>query len=144
MTVAPENSISAEVVLRANGADSLLIEDGGALNHGDCAIPAIVRALEFFQGFDNSFPVSLGEPVERPEITLSPNPVRVGTDLQVNGLPAGEQTYVIYDFSGRNVASGATANGQAIALPSTLRSGTFVLRVGVGDTASVVRKFIVR
>jgi pimeloyl-ACP methyl ester carboxylesterase len=144
MTVAPENSISAEIALRANGADSLLIEDGGMLNHGECAIPAVVRALAFFQGFNNSFPVSLGVPVERPEITLSPNPVRAGTDLQISGLPAGEQTYVIYDFSGRNVASGATANGQAIALPSTLKSGTFVLRVSVGDTASAVRRFVVR
>ncbi|MCX8209935.1 MAG: pimeloyl-ACP methyl ester carboxylesterase [Neolewinella sp.] len=144
MTVAPENSISAEVVLRANGADSLLIEDGGALNHGDCAIPAIVRALEFFQGFDNSFPVSLGEPVERPEVGLAPNPVRAGSSIQLSGLPAGEQTYIIYDFSGRNLASGSTANGGDVALPSTLKSGIFVLRVGLNDGSSVVRRFMVR
>ena len=110
----------------------------------DCAIPAIVRALEFFQGFDNSFPVSLGEPVERPEVGLAPNPVRAGSSIQLSGLPAGEQTYIIYDFSGRNLASGSTANGGDVALPSTLKSGIFVLRVGLNDGSSVVRRFMVR
>lgn len=144
MTVLPENSINAEAILRANGADSLLIEDGGELNHGDCAIPAILRALRFFQGFENTFPVSLGEPAERPDIMLMPNPVAAGTQLQLTGLPAGEQDFIIYDFSGRNVAAGVTANGQGITLPSTLKTGTFVLRVGLGDGTSVVRRFQVR
>ena len=144
MTVLPENSITAEATLRANGADSLLIEDGGELDHGDCAIPAITRALSFFQGFANTFPVSLGEPAERPEIVLAPNPVRAGTHLQLSGLPAGERSYVIYDFSGRNIASGATSNGQGIELPANLKTGTFVLRVGLGDGTSVVRRFQVK
>lgn len=144
MTVAPENSISAEIILRANGADSLLIEDGGALDHGECAIPAIVRAIDFFDGFNNSFPVSLGEPVERPEIGLAPNPVRAGSSIQLSGLTPGERTYAIYDFSGRNVSSGATTNGGEVTLPSTLKNGVFVLRVGLGDGASVVRRFMVR
>lgn len=144
MTVLPENSISAEAILRANGADSLLVEDGGALNHGDCAIPAVIRALRFFQGLVNTFPVSLGEPAERPEVMLAPNPVAAGTDLQVSGLPVGEQDYIIYDFSGRNVSTGTTANDQGIALPSTLKSGIYVLRVSLGDGTSVVRRFQVK
>ncbi len=144
MTVAASNSIDAEVVLRANGADSLLIEDGGALDHGPCAQPALLRAYSFFQGFENIFPVSLGEPAERPEISLAPNPIAAGSSLQLNGLPAGEQDYIIYDFSGRNVAAGITANGQGIALPSTLKTGIFVLRVDLGDGTSVVRRFQVR
>ncbi len=144
MTVAAENSISAEVVLSANGADSLLIEDGGLLDHGPCAQPALLRTLRFFQGFENIFPVSLGEPAERPEIFLVPNPVASGTQLRVNGLPAGNQDYIIYDFSGRNVANGTTANGQGINLPTTLKTGVFVLRVSLGDGTSVVRRFQVK
>lgn len=144
MTVDPSNSISAAAILETNGADSLLLENGGPLSHGDCAIPAIIRALTFFQGFTNTFPVSLGEPTERLDIVLAPNPVSAGTNLQLSSLPNEELAYVIYDFSGRNVASGATANGQGINLPTNLKTGTFVLRVALGDGTSVVRRFQVR
>jgi len=144
MTVLPENSITAEATLRANGADSLLIEDGGALGHGDCAIPAILRALEFFQGFTNTFPVSLGEPAARPDIMLAPNPVEAGTELRVSGLDRGQQEFIIYDFNGRSLANGIFRNGQSILLPAKLKSGLYVLRVGLDNGTSVVRRFSVQ
>ncbi|TXF86006.1 hypothetical protein FUA23_19920 [Neolewinella aurantiaca] len=144
MTVAPGNSIEAEVALRTNGADSLLLEDGGAFSHTDCATPAAVRTLRFFQSFSNSFPVSLGNPADRPEIMLSPNPVQPGSELYLSGLSAEEQTYIIYDLSGRNVATGSTVNGGYVAIPTTLKGGVFILRVALGDGTSVVRRFQVK
>lgn len=143
-TVNPQNSILTAELFIENGADSILLENGGNLSHSNCAIPALVRALQFFQGFSSSFPVSLGEPAEQPEIVLSPNPVRAGSRLAIDGLPDEASEFVVYDFSGRGVVSGRTSSNQTIKLPSSLDIGTYILRVGLEDGTSLVRRFQVR
>lgn len=144
MTVSPQQSLFADSVMTVAGADSLYLEDGGALDHGACAIPAAVRALEFFQSYPLAYPVSLGTPVSRPEIVLAPNPVLAGAELRISGLPSIESPYAIHDFSGRVVADGLTGSGGSLRLPAALKAGAFVVRVGLGDGTSVVRRFVVR
>lgn len=143
-TVSPANSLQLDSVMRARGATEILLEDGGALDHGNCAIPAAVRALQFFSGFANVYPVSLGEPVARPELTLVPNPVRAGTTVRLEGLPSQQHDYIIYDISGRQVANGKTTLNGQVELPETLPIGWNVLRVGLEDGTSVVRRFMVK
>ncbi len=139
--VNPANSFLLDSVMRARGADQVLLEDGGALNHGDCAIPAAVRTLEFFTSFANVYPVSLGEPVARPELMLVPNPVAAGTAVRLAGLSARPHDYVIYDLSGRQIVGGQTTLDGQISLPAALPRGWNVLRVGLEDGTSVVRRF---
>jgi len=143
-TVSPRQSIFADSLMTANGADSLYLEDGGALNHGACAVPAAIRALRFFQSYPLPYPVSLGAPVDRPDIALAPNPVRAGAEMRLRGLPGNELTYVISDFSGRVVADGLTGTDGSLLLPATLNGGGYVVRVGLKDGTSVVRRFVVR
>ncbi|WP_020569213.1 T9SS type A sorting domain-containing protein [Neolewinella persica] len=143
-TVNPANSILADATMRANGATGIVLEDGGALNHGDCAVPAAVRALMFFQAEANTYPVSLGTPASRPELKLVPNPVAAGHAIQVQGLSATPRPYVIYDISGRRVLDGSTTSSGNINLPEALPKGWNVLRVGLEDGTSVVRRFLVQ
>jgi pimeloyl-ACP methyl ester carboxylesterase len=143
-TVNSANSILADATMRANGATGIVLEDGGALNHGDCAIPAAIRALAFFQAEANTFPVSLGSPASRPELKLVPNPVAAGHTLQLQGLSTTPRPFVVYDISGRRVIDGSTSSSGNIDLPAALPKGWNVLRVGLEDGSSVVRRFLVK
>jgi len=144
LTVNPGNSILADSVMRMLGGEQVLLEDGGDRNHGDCAIPAALRAIEFFQGFSNVFSVSLGEPINRPDLTLVPNPVPAGAVLWMDGLQAGTYEYTIYDISGRQTALGQTSANGRITLPASLPKGWNVLRLGLEDGSSVVRRFLMK
>lgn len=142
-TVAPANSILADMTMRANGATGIVLEDGGDLNHGDCATPAALRALAFFQAEANTYPVSIGTPASRPELKLVPNPVAAGYTVQLEGLSATPRPFVVYDISGRQVLDGITTNSGHISLPVALPKGWNVLRVGLEDGTSVIRRFLV-
>lgn len=144
LTVNPANSILADSVMRSLGALGVTLEDGGALDHGDCAIPAALRAIAFFQDFANIYSVSLGEPSIRPDLTLVPNPVSAGDVLWMDGLQAGTYDYTIYDISGRQTALGQSAANGRITLPNALPKGWNVLRLGLEDGSSVVRRFLVK
>jgi pimeloyl-ACP methyl ester carboxylesterase len=143
-TVNSGNSILADETMRANGATGIVLEDGGAFNHGDCAIPAAIRALAFFQAEANTYPVSLGTPASRPELKLVPNPVAAGQTLQLQGLSTTPRPFVVYDISGRRVLDGSTSSSGNINLPAALPKGWNVLRVGLEDGSSVVRRFLVK
>ncbi|MEM9929672.1 MAG: hypothetical protein AAF840_07635 [Bacteroidota bacterium] len=143
-TVDPANSIMLDSVMRARGATEVLLEDGGPLDHRGCATPAALRALAFFSGFANVFPVSLGAPITRPEVVLTPNPVAAGTAMLLEGLPNRQLPYIIYDLTGRQVSSGQTTINGQVQLPATLTKGWNILRIGLEDGTSVVRRFTIR
>ncbi|MEM9260366.1 MAG: alpha/beta fold hydrolase, partial [Bacteroidota bacterium] len=143
-TVNPTTAIVTDSIMRMNGADSLLLEDGGPLDHVPCATPAALRALAFFQGLSNVFSVSLGEVSERPEIGLAPNPVAAGGQLRFSGLPNEVHPFLIYDQSGRQILSGNTQMNGAIDLPRSLPRGLTVIRIGLADGNSVVRRVMVK
>lgn len=137
------NAILADSVMRANGSTSVVLESGGPLNHGGCVIPAITRTIQFWDEYAEIIS-SLGVPVERPELTLSPNPVRAGGELQIDGLDTAELPFALYDASGRVVIEGVTNSTARIRLPNNLHSGLHVLRLGLADGTSVVRRVVVR
>ncbi len=144
MTVSSAQSLMADSIMRANGALQVLLEDGGEFDHVECATPAALRTIAFFQGFANVFSVSLGEPISRPDLTLVPNPVSAGDVLWMDGLQAGTYEYTIYDVSGRQAALGQSAANGRITLPNSLPKGWNVLRIGLEDGSSVVRRFLVK
>jgi len=138
------NAIIADSVMRANGSTNVTLESGGALTHGGCVSPASIRTLRFFDQYANVYPVSLGEPAGRPEIGLVPNPVSAGQPLRLTGLPAQPHAYVLYDQSGRRLLRGKTDADGSLHLPAGLPRGLSVLRVGLADGTSVVRKVLLR
>lgn len=138
------NAILADSVMRANGSTSVLLESGGARTHGGCVIPAATRTLQFWEQFANRYPVSLGQPAEHAELSVAPNPVRAGELIYLSGIPAGGLEFVLYDPAGRQVTQGRTTAGGQVKLPVHLRSGLHVLRVGLNDGTSVVRKVLVQ
>jgi pimeloyl-ACP methyl ester carboxylesterase len=137
------NAILADSVMRANGSTSVVLESGGPLNHGGCVIPAMTRTIQFWDEYAEIIS-SLGEPVERSAFRLSPNPVRAGGELQVEGLDTADSPFVLYDASGRVVIEGTIDATARIRLPNRLRNGLHVLRVGLEDGTSVVRRVVVR
>ncbi|MEM9837023.1 MAG: hypothetical protein AAF828_11000 [Bacteroidota bacterium] len=142
-TVNPQNSITTADIQLNLGADSILLTDGGEFNHVDCATPAAITALQFFLGFASFEPSSIGEPVARPDLVLAPNPVAAGETVRLSGLPAQQHSFIVYDLSGRAVLSGETGIDGSIRLPSQLARGPKVIRIGLSDGTSVVRRIIV-
>ncbi|MBC6993876.1 hypothetical protein QWY85_20500 [Neolewinella lacunae] len=139
-----QNAILADSVMRDNGSSSVLLESGGARNHGGCVLPAAVRTIEFFKALANIFPVSTGEVAARPEVSLAPNPVRAGDQVQLQGLPAGSYPYLLYDLSGRQLAQGQTSTDAGLRLPAQAPRGWTVLRVYLPDGSSFVRRILVQ
>ncbi|MTB49726.1 T9SS type A sorting domain-containing protein [Lewinella sp. W8] len=139
-----QNALLADSVMRANGSTVVEIATGGPLNHGGCVVPAFTATLDFFAQFANVYSVSLGAPIERPEISLQPNPATRGDNLQLRGLPAGAHPFFIYDQSGRQLLSGLTADNGGIRLPGTLPAGWHLVRVGLPSGESVVRRIVLK
>jgi hypothetical protein len=137
------NAIIADSVMRANGSTSVLLETGGERDHGGCVVPALLRTLEFWETYAERMPLSLGEPVARPDILLAPNPVASGEWLRLNGLSSASLPYHLYDTSGRQVVSGNTTTDGTLRLPQHLTRGLHVLRIGLEDGTSLVRKVMV-
>ncbi|MEL7161562.1 MAG: hypothetical protein AAFN92_12460, partial [Bacteroidota bacterium] len=134
------NALLADSVMRANGSTSVTVESGGPLDHGACVLPAAMRTIAFFRDFAQRFPVSLGEPADRPDVGLAPNPVAAGSVLRVNGLKNRAHDYVLYDLSGRQLLRGQTGFDGSLRLPADLPTGVSVLRVSLADGTSVVRR----
>ena len=137
------NAILADSVMRANGSESVTLASGGPLSHGGCIVPAITATVEFWAPL-SEIVNSLGEPVRRPEFSVSPNPVYAGGELSLNGLPAARAPYTLYDSAGRSALRGVTDGDGRIRLPAHLRGGLHILRLGLQDGSSVVRRVVVR
>ncbi|SER22735.1 hypothetical protein SAMN05444359_1295 [Neolewinella agarilytica] len=138
------NSILADSVMRANGSTSVLLETGGPQNHGGCVVPAVTRTIELFKSLVDVQAVSLGEVADRRDILLSPNPVNAGGELRLRGMANANHDYVLYDASGRALFRGQTSPDGSLSLPESTPRGWLVLRVGLPDGQSLVRRLLVR
>ncbi|WP_020570385.1 T9SS type A sorting domain-containing protein [Neolewinella persica] len=138
------NAIIADSVMRANGSTSVVLETGGARTHGGCVVPALVRTLEFWEQYAERIPLSLGVPVARPDVTLAPNPVLKGSELRLSGLGNAALPYHLYDPTGRQVIGGTTTTNGTLRLPNHVSSGLHVLRIGLENGTSLVRRVIVK
>lgn len=137
------NAILADSVMRANGSTSITLETGGPLTHGNCVFPALIRTIEFWADF-SEIVNSLGAPVARPDLKLYPNPVTVGGELRLSGPEAAGAPFTLYEASGRIAMRGVTDGSGIIPLAQHLSGGLHILRVGLNDGTSVVRRVVVR
>jgi pimeloyl-ACP methyl ester carboxylesterase len=138
------NAIIADSVMRSNGSTSVVLETGGPRTHGGCVVPAISRTLEFWEQYAERTPLSLGVPVTRPDVTLAPNPVLAGDQLRLTGISNTALPYHLYDPSGRQVTGGTTNTDGTLQLPNHLARGLHVLRIGLEDGTSLVRRVMVK
>lgn len=141
--VSPLNAVIARDTMIALGSTSVDTLDAGAFNHFDCVPSAVLAAIDFFLQFADSYPTSLGTPVNRPDIRVAPNPVSAGGELLVSGISTARD-FIVYDQSGRQLMQGVTSENGRITIPSSLANGLIVIRVSLDDGTSVVRKVVVR
>lgn len=124
-----ENSILADSVMRANGAADLeTIDLNPNFDHGQCARPALIETIAFFDSFTQT---STEEEIAFDSApSVFPNPA---TDhLSISGLGDGVFERVnIYNMSGQVVLS--ATNHQSIDI-SDLIPGIYALRITADGT----------
>ena len=139
-----QNALLADSVMTALGSDQVVLMNGGPRSHTQCAIPALTAAVDFFSQYANIINDVADRPVDRPELRVFPNPTGAGQALRIAGIDA-TRTYhaTVYDPAGRVVLDTPLSRGE-VALPTSLRSGIYVLRLGLPDGGFVTRRFVVR
>ncbi len=99
-----QNALVAEEWMNANGATSVVTSNGGALDHGDCAGPAIIGGMLWMQTYHQEC-----ESVEVNEIdefvwSIAPNPAINGITT-LHGLPLNVK-WKVRDLAGRMIQIG--------------------------------------
>ena len=114
------------------------------------AYTVVVRALDW-QGnlgagqdltFSTNNTSSVGAAAFAKTLTLAPNPLGVGEDLVVAGIPADARVYVL-DAYGRTVRELPPADGHLARHVGALPTGLYLVRVEVTGAGSATRKLVV-
>lgn len=138
-TVPHENSLVADSVMNANGANDVLRVDLGAnLGHGPCARPAILASIDFF----NSFLVSSIEEIAHSSSGLSLYPNPANWTLQIEPA-AGEELMEIEIINISGQLLGSIYGTKQLDL-SNLREGQYLLRIRTNQGLYTERLSIVR
>ena len=139
------NSILADSVMRANGSVTVNLQNGGARSHTECAPFALFATLTLFSQYATIEPTTaVGQAIELPKFSISPNPASSGNEIRLNGLPQGRFHYALYDVSGRALAQGQLGNEGVIRTSTSLQSGLHLLRITLPNGDFAVRKLVVR
>jgi hypothetical protein len=123
------NSVIADSVMNANGApDVASIDINSSFNHGQCARPALLETINFF----NSLLVDTNvdeEPLAGRNFKISPNPA--GNHFSIAGLEeeVSVETTVL-DRAGKPVLR---TNGNSSVDISSLNPGLYIVRVSTSD-----------
>ena len=140
-----QNAVVADSVMRALGSTSVLLESGGALDHGGCIRPAVTRTLAFFDSYAVRGPVSTRDRrLHAPGFSVSPNPAAAGDRLTYRGLPSGSFHYELLDLQGRRMLSGAVRDRTGIALSERLATGVYLLRLTDTEGRYLTRRVVLR
>ena len=140
------NALLADSVMTANGSTAVTLGNGGPQGHGDCIFPAVTATLGFWDNLVEISPVSTRNIlVDAPEVSLFPNPVRMGERLRLQGLDLQQaRAYQLYDQLGRVTAYGTLAADGALTVPTKLTPGIHLLRVELGNGTAMVRRLVIR
>ena len=99
-----QNSLVAEEWMNANGATSVVTSNGGALDHGDCAGPAIFGGMLWMQTYhEDCLIIEVGE-IDELVWSIAPNPAINGT-ITLHGLPLNVK-WKVRDLAGRIIQIG--------------------------------------
>ena len=99
-----QNALVAEEWMNANGATSVATSNGGALDHGDCAGPAIFDGMLWLQTYhEDCLIIEVGE-IDELVWSIAPNPAINGTTT-LHGLPLNVR-WKVRDLAGRIIQVG--------------------------------------
>lgn len=119
------NSLAADSAMQANGAPDVAAVDVGPYLHGDCALPALTAAFDFFSQYaDLCVPVSVKEHATN-VISLYPSPAH--EYLQVDGTET-PMTVQLYNSAGRLVLTKKVLKKQRVSV-AHLPAGIYIARV---------------
>jgi pimeloyl-ACP methyl ester carboxylesterase len=141
-----ENAILADSVMAENGSTSVTLTNGGPLTHGQCAIPAVLAALDLFETLAvRDQASSVASLLDLPELRVYPNPIASGNTLTLRGLPASTVFHFdLIDAAGRLGVRGQLSSTGELVLPNDLRNGLYLLRLTNSEGGHFTRKLIVR
>lgn len=140
-----QNAVLADSVMRELGSTSVLLESGGALDHGGCVEPALRRALAFFDSLAVRYATAVRPGwTDLPELTVSPNPASASGTLRINGTATRPFAFALYDAAGREVQRGTVAADGSLTLGAHASAGLHLLRLWLPDGRYTVRKLILR
>ena len=121
-----DNALVAEAWMNDNGAEQVTTVDGGPLDHGQCALLAILGGTVWINAqADLCNPTSVGE-TAADALTWRPD----GEQVLVHGLPEGT-SWTVFGLDGRVVQAGT---GGADPLRLNLPSGLFLLVEASGQS----------
>ena len=123
-----ENALVAEAWMNENGSTSVTTVDGGALNHGGCALLAILGGTAWINNqADLCEPTGI-ESIGRTDLTWQPT----AGGAVVQGMEAGE-AWTLYGLDGRVLGQGYAPQGR---MELTLGAGLYILH---GTSSGAVR-----
>jgi hypothetical protein len=99
-----QNANVAEAWMNENGALNVSSSNGGPLDHGDCAGPAIFGGMLWMQDFSVECETNHVGEISDEAWTIAPNPSVNGTTV-ISGLPTSVKWDVV-DITGRTLHSG--------------------------------------
>jgi len=142
-TVKPENTLDAYDAMIANGATAVFKEDMGNFDHGDCVLPAMLGAIDYFEGLRTDCDSS---------ITFVPECICATEEIQIYPIPATNELNIdwpyspsmhieIYNINGKKVYSGQ-ANSFTTISTINWSSGVYSI-VFSSDTHIKTQKFTI-
>ena len=124
-----DNALVAEAWMNDNGAMAVSSLNGGALNHGGCALPSILGGTVWINSQASlCSPTAITE--SQVQTALALNWKNTGAGLSIEGLHRG-QAWTLYGIDGRVVSSGIA---QDTPLVLSAPKGASVLRADDGRT----------
>ncbi len=130
-----QNSFIADSVMQANGAvDLQTIDVNATFDHEQCAVPAMLATLDFFNSFQET---SVADISRFPDIQISPNPAN--GIIQITGLEEYQSCqFQILDLSGRVLLENHSTPFVNL---EKLPAGVYLLRIS-GRDFQLTRKII--
>lgn len=134
------NALTAEDYMNNNGATDVSSADMGALDHGNCVLPALSTGLAWMSSKVNSCAVLNTSESEALKLSIYPNPV--DQQMHVEGLEPGTEVRVL-DATGKLVYQ-ATAKGLNVTINTTdWDTGWYIVQVEDDQGRMQVRKLAV-
>jgi hypothetical protein len=123
-----ENALVAEAWMNENGSTSVTTVNGGALDHGGCALLAILGGTVWINSQADLCEPTGVESIGRTDLTWQP----AAGGAVVQGMEAGE-AWTLYGLDGRVLGQGYAPQGR---MELTLGSGLYIL---AGTSSGAVR-----
>ncbi len=132
-----QNTLDAEAAMQARGATNVTAVNNGALDHGDCVLPSLNDARDWFISLATACQlVSISEQ-KLASLKVYPNPV---TDkLMLEGIGAEEQLFVqIYSLNGALLWQYAGMPVEVVSI-GQLKAGMYLLNIRQGKGEKILK-----